>query len=70
MVVDQVVEYLGLFDGIIVLYSGYNLKGDVKFDVICDDVGGEFEYLGNDMFDLVIWKDVVQVGVVNVLSFV
>ena len=68
LVADQVAEHLGCFDGIIASSADHNLKGDAKLDAIRADADGDFEYLGNDTPDLVIWKDAARVGIVNAPS--
>jgi 4-hydroxybenzoate polyprenyltransferase len=56
-VAAAIASHLGLFDGIIASDGGKNVTGSRKADRIASALGGEgFDYAGNAMQDLAVWR--------------
>jgi 4-hydroxybenzoate polyprenyltransferase len=56
-VADAIASHLGLFDGIIASDGGKNVTGSRKADRIASALGGGgFDYAGNAMQDLAVWR--------------
>ena len=60
-----IAEHLGLFDEVIATQGENNLRGVEKLGVLRKRFGGEFDYVGNDASDLVIWQNCRHAIVVN-----
>jgi 4-hydroxybenzoate polyprenyltransferase len=53
----QIAQHLGLFTEVITSDGERNVKGDTKAGLLKDRFGGEgFDYAGNEMADLPVWK--------------
>lgn len=64
--VEQVADYIGLFDQAIGSSESDNLKGENKLTRIRQIVGdSQFEYAGNDSSDVKIWQEASAATVVN-----
>jgi 4-hydroxybenzoate polyprenyltransferase len=61
----SVVEPLGLFDAVLGSSGGRNFKGRNKLNAIVEMCGEEFDYAGNSMSDVKIWKGCRHAILVN-----
>ncbi len=52
----KIAEHLDLFDQVLAIESGHNLKGVAKLQSIRAEVGEKFAYAGDSTADLPIWK--------------
>jgi 4-hydroxybenzoate polyprenyltransferase len=56
-VANEVAAHLGLFDGVVASDGARNLKGEVKAHALAERFGEKgFDYIGNDRFDIPVWK--------------
>ena len=56
-VAQQIAQHLGLFDRTIASDGVRNLKGKAKAEALVAEYGqGNFDYVGNDRFDVPVWK--------------
>lgn len=55
-IAERVSRYLDLFDGVIASDDKSNIKGVKKRERIVSEIGGRFDYAGNESADLDIWS--------------
>jgi len=55
-IAERVSAHLGLFDEVLTIDLGRNLKGKAKLEIIQERLGGKFVYAGDSRADIPIWK--------------
>lgn len=65
-IAEPIAAHLGLFDRVFASTPDRNLKGAVKAEVLCSELGrGGFVYAGNDRSDLAVWSESAAAVVVD-----
>ncbi len=65
-IANKIADHLGLFDEVIASDGNSNIAGEVKASVLVDKFGEKgFDYAGNSVDDLVVWKKANKAIIVN-----